>query len=215
MFFLTKHKIFKKYKEYRETGKILNQKIIDRYVDREILSLSGKYLGLIKKGVFIFDDESDTVSLMDFAINECRINGKKAVGLYKEKVRIDNAIEAEILNGLIKSITSLFKIVIVKRGEKKLILADVLNNIDPIEIIDIGFSQTAIPGTLIFLRIIPFADFDISGGIGFPFHGISEEILLKEYRQITKRVKSSEESIKRYVAFFKLYKRYGLQIGFL
>jgi len=215
MFFLTKHKILKKYKEYRETGKILNQKIIDRYVDREILSLSGKYLGLIKKGVCIFNDESDTVSLMDFAINECRINGKKAVELYNEKVRIDNAIEAEILNGLIKSFTSLFKIVTIKRGEKKLILDDVLNNIDPIELIDIGFSQTAIPGALIFLRIIPFADINISGGIGFLFHGISEEILLKEYRQIAKRVKSSEESLKRYVAFFKLYKRYGLQIGFL
>jgi hypothetical protein len=51
MFFFTKNKIIKKYKSYREVGKELNQKIIDRYVGRDIFLLSGKYLGLIKKGI--------------------------------------------------------------------------------------------------------------------------------------------------------------------
>ena len=119
MFFFTKNKDIKKYKSYREVGKELNQKIIDRYVGREIILLSGKYLGLVKKDALMFDNESETVALMDFAINECRINGKTAVELYKEKVRVDNDIETEILNALIKSHTSLFKITSVKRSEKK------------------------------------------------------------------------------------------------
>jgi hypothetical protein len=122
MFFFTKNKILKKYKNYREVGKELNQKIIDRYVGREVFLLSGKYLGLVKKDALMFDNESETVALMDFSINECRINGKTAVELYKEKVKVDNDIETEILDGLISSYTS------------------------SIEIIDIGFSQTAAPG---------------------------------------------------------------------
>ena len=216
MFFFIKNKTLKKYKKYREVGKEINHKIIDRYVDREIISLSGKFLGLIKKGVFIFDNESDTFTLIDFSINECRINGKTAVELYKDKVRVDNDIEIEILDGLIKSYTSLFKITDVKRSEKKLILVDVLkNNDNPIEIIDIGFSQSAAMGLLFFTRLVPLGDFNITGGFGFPFHVTSEEILLKEYKQIAKRIKSSEESITRYVAFFKLYKRYGSKIDFL
>ena len=216
MFFFTKNKILKKYKNYREVGKELNQKIIDRYVGREVFLLSGKYLGLVKKDALMFDNESETVALMDFSINECRINGKTAVELYKEKVRVDNDIETEILDGLINSYTSLFKITNIKRSEKKLILADLLkNNDNPIEIIDIGFSQTAASDFLIFLRIVPFADFNITGGFGFPFDEDLEEELLKEYKHIAKRVKSSDESIKRYVAFFKLHKRHGIETDFL
>jgi hypothetical protein len=65
------------------------------------------------------------------------------------------------------------------------------------------------------MRLVPLADFNITGGFGFTFNEGSEEILLKEYKQITKRVKSLDESIKRYVAFFKLYKKYGVETGFL
>ena len=216
MFFFTKNKIIKKYKNYREVGKELNQKIIDRYVGREIFLLSGKYLGLIKKDTLIFDNESETIALMDFALNECRISGKTAVELYREKVRVDNDIETEILDGLINSYTSLFRITDIKRSEKKLILADLLkNNDNPVELIDIGFSQTAVPGFLIFLRLVPLPDFNIIGGFGFSFHGDAEEVLLKEYLQIARRVKSSETSIKRYVAFFNLFKRHGLATGYL
>jgi hypothetical protein len=209
MFFFTKNKILKKYKSYRKVGKILNIKIIDRYVGREIILLSGKYLFLVKKDALMFDNESETITLMDFAINECHINGKNAVKLYKEKVMVDNDIETEILAGLINSYTSLFKITNVNISEKKLILADILNNNDDkIEIIDIGFSQTAAPGLLVFMRMVKIVDFNITSCISFPFNEESEEILLKEYKQISKRIKSSDESIKRYVAFFKLYKRH-------
>lgn len=216
MFFFTKNKTVKKYKNYRAVGKELNDKIIERYMSREIVLLSGKYLGIVRKDNLIFDNESESVALMDFIINECRINGKTTVELYKEKVKVDNDIEKEILDSLIKSYTSLFKITHVNRSEKKLMLADVLKNSDnPIEIIDIGFSQTASIGLLFFMRLVPLADFNITGGFGFAFKEESEEILLKEYKQIAKRVKSSDESIKRYVAFFKLYKKYGMETGFL
>jgi hypothetical protein len=144
MFFFTKNKTVKKYKNYRAVGKELNDKIIERYMSREIVLLSGKYLGIVRKDNLIFDNESESVALMDFIINECRINSKTTVELYKEKVKVDKDIETEILDGLINSYTSLFKITHVNRSEKKLILADVLKNSDnPIEIIDIGFSQTA------------------------------------------------------------------------
>ena len=216
MFFFTKNKTLKKYKSYRAVGKELNDKIIERYMSREIVLLSGKYLGIIRKDNLIFDNESESVALMDFVINECRINNKTTVELYKEKVTVDNDIENEILDGLINSYTSLFKITCINRSEKKLILADVLkNNDNPIEIIDIGSSQTAAPGLLIFTRLVPLPDFNITGGFGFPFKEESEEILLKEYKQITKRVRSSDESIKRYVAFFKLFKRHGIETDFL
>jgi len=79
MLFLTKYNTLRKYKKYREVGKALNHKIIDCFVDRDTIILSGKYLGLVslvKKNTLIFDNESETAALMDFAINEININGQ-------------------------------------------------------------------------------------------------------------------------------------------
>jgi hypothetical protein len=219
MFFLTKHKTLSKYKKYRDVGKVLNHKIIDRFVGRDIILLSGKYLGLVslvKQNALIFDNESETAALMDFAINEYQINGNNAVHLYRDKVVLENNIERKILDALLKSYTSLFKITNIKRQLNTLILTDLLNiNCEPIEIIDIGFSQTAVAGFLMFLRIVPFPDFNITGGFGFAFKDDLEEYLIKEYKHLAKRVKSSSESIKRYVVFFKLYRRHGLETGFM
>ena len=208
MIFLRKDRTISKYRKYREVGKALNHKIIDRYINKEIILQSGKLLYLIKRDTLITDDESDITALMDFAINEYQINGKKAVQLYKDKVMLENDIEKEILDALINSYTSLFKIADVKQKDSKLILVDLLNkNKDTIEIIDIGFSQTASPGLLLFLRIVPLADFNVTGGFGFAFNGDLEEYLLNEYKHFVKCVKSPSESIKRYVAFFKLCKQ--------
>jgi hypothetical protein len=218
MFNQTKNEILSTYKKYREAVMVLNKKIINKYIDRQTYLISGKYLGLVslvKKDTLIFDNESETAALMDFAINEYQINGKKAVELYNENIMTENDIEIDILNGLLKSYTSFFKINDISQKESKIILTDLLNkSIDPIQIIDIGFSQTALPGLLIFLRIVPFDDFNISGGIAFAFHSDLEEYLLKEYRHIAKRVKSSNESLKKYVAFFKLNRRYGIGTEF-
>lgn len=216
MFFLTKYKTLRKYKKYREIGKELNHKIIDRFIDRDIMLKSGKYLGLVKRDALIFNSELESTALMDFAINEFETNGKNAVQLYKEKVMLENDIEGEILDALLKSYTTFCKITDIKRKRNTLILTDLLNiNCEPIEIIDIGFSQTAAAGFLMFLRVVPFDDFKMTGGIGFIFYGDLEEYLIKEYRHMAKLVKSSNDSIKRYVAFNKLYRRHGIEILFM
>jgi hypothetical protein len=214
MLFFNRNRTITKYQEYRETGKALNHKIIDRFVDRVIMLSSGKYLGLVghgKRKTLIFDNESESAGLMDFCINEYNIDGKNAAQLYKENEQLDD-IEAEILDALVKSYTSLFKVIDVKEEDNKLILVDLLNkNCNPIEIIDIGLSLTAPVGLLIFLRLVPLADFNISGGFGFGFNGDLEDFLLKEYKLRANNVKSSSESLKRYVAFFKLNRRYGIE----
>jgi hypothetical protein len=215
MVFLKKYRITSKYKKYREVGKALNHKIIDRFIDRDIMMKSGKYLGLVKRDSLIFNSESESNALMDFAINEFETNCKNAVQLYKDKVILENDIEGEILDALLNSYTTLCKITDVKRKHNTLILTDLLNtNCEPIEIIDIGFSQTAVAGFLMFLRVVPFDNFKMTGGIGFIFYDELEEYLIKEYKYLSKLVKSSSESIKRYVAFFKLNRRHGIEVLF-
>ena len=122
MIFFNKNITIAKYEKYREVGKALNQKIINRFVDRVIMLSSGKYLGLVgigKRNTLIFDNESETAALMDFAINEYNIDGKNAAQLYKENELFDD-IEAEILGAMAKSYTSLFKITDIKDDDNKL-----------------------------------------------------------------------------------------------
>lgn len=218
MFFLTKNNTLSKYKKYREVGKALNHKIIDHFISLEIMLLSGKYLSLVslvKKNALIFNNESETAALMDFAINEYKINGNSAVQLYKDSIMLKNQFEGDILEASLKSYTSLFKLTNIISQKNTLILSDLLNiNCEQIELIDIGLSQTATASFLIFLRIVPFADFNMSGGFGFAFNNDLAEHLIKEYKHVAKRVKSSSESLKRHVAFFKLYRRYGVEIDF-
>lgn len=129
MFFLTNHNTLSKYKKYREVGKALNHKIIDCFVDRDTIILSGKYLGLVslvKKNALIFDNESETAALMDFAINEYKINGNSAVQLYKDKGIFENKIEKDILEASLNSYTSLFKLTNIISQKNTLILTDLI-----------------------------------------------------------------------------------------
>lgn len=216
MFFFKDRDIISKYKKYREVGKILNQKILDRFINREVYLKSGKYLGIVKRGTLVFNNELESVALMDFAINEFHVKGKNAAMLYREKAVMENHIEMEILDALIESSTSLYKVTDVNRQNKRINLYDVINdNVSSIEIIDIGLSQTVNPGSLFFTRIVPLADFNMTGGCGFSFFDDLGEFLLKESKRLARNVKSSNESIKKYVAFFKLYKRYGREMLFL
>lgn len=215
VFSFRKYKILKRYNQYRAVGKELNNKILDRFLDRTVFLKSGKLLGLVKKDIFIIDRELEQYALMDFAINEYRTDGINAVELYKEKVTIDNPIENNILEALIQSYTSLFKIVDVRRKENTIVLGDIFNNFrEPIALYDKGFSQTAYVGQLIFIRVVTLEEFNIGSGFAFVFPGELQDYLLKQYKFMLSQVKSSSESIRKFIAFFKLYRQHGSEISF-
>lgn len=102
-----------KYKKYKEIAIALNQKMIrSSYLNQDILLKSGKLLGIVRHGTLVFDSEDETSALMEFALNE-RVKSKTVVEIYREKVGGENDIEKEILDGLISSYTSLFKVIYV------------------------------------------------------------------------------------------------------
>lgn len=194
----------------------LNQKILDRFIDKSIFLKAGKLLGIVKNNTLIFDYESESHILMDFAINEIKNGGKNAIELYLEKVKQISPIENEILLAQSNAYTSLFDIIDTHPKKNKLYLIDLLSeNNNQIELIDIGFSATATTDQFLFTRIVPYPDMNITGGIGFPFLKDEQDYILKEYRVIARRVKSSSLEIKKYVAFYKLYKRCGIETHFV
>ena len=203
--------LLKKYKTYRKISKELINKIINSCLDHDILMRSGILLNIVKEGTFVFDSENEADVLMDFALNEYKVNNKNTIKIYKEKILWRNEIEKDILHAFLSSYTSLFKIVSIDKAENTFLLSDILNKKDNIKIIDTGLSQSAIPGLLLFMRLVPFKDFNMTSGIAFGFPGNSEKYLVKMYKKMSKMLKSYSDPIKRFLSFHELNKIAGLK----
>ncbi|RLB12747.1 MAG: hypothetical protein DRG39_01085 [Deltaproteobacteria bacterium] len=206
--------IIKKYKKYRKTGRELMKKIIDVCLDHDVLLESAKLLGIAPNDIVVFENMNEINVLMDFALNEYKVNNKNAIQIYRETIGYKNEIEKDILDTLLLSYTSLFKIISIFEAENTLILNDILNKRDNIKLIDIALSKTAIPGLLMFIRLVPFKDFNITSGISFVFSGDLEAYLLRRYKKLSKKIKSDSESIKRFVSFFKLNRTDSIEVRY-
>jgi len=205
-----------KYKKYRKVGMKLNHRIMDKCLDRDTLRKSAKLLGIIQKGTFVFDNEDETSVLMDFALNDYRFINKNVVERYREKFGWKNEIEKDIFDALSASYTSLFNITSISRLENTLILSDLLNKKDDIKLIDIAFSNTIIhSGYLLFTRLLPFKDFNMTSGVTFVFPPYKENHLIREYKKKTKKIKSDNDTIKRFIAFYKLNKTLGIDVAYI
>jgi hypothetical protein len=184
-------------------------------LDRDVLIKSARLLGIARGETLIFESEEETNVLMDFALHDYRFNKQNTIEIYREKIGSENEVEKEILDAFISSYTSLFKIISISEDENSLILSDLLNEKDNIKLIDIALSITATPGLLVFIRLIPFKDFNMSTGISFAFPSNSENYLLRRYKILSKKVKSGSDSIRRFVSFYKLSKTQGIEVRYL
>ena len=148
--------------------------------------------------------------VMDFCLFEYQINGKNLWQRYQEEVAAPSEIEAEIIQASLLAYSSLFTILETDPEHGSVTLLDLFNDGKEIKIIDINLSETAEDGFIIFTRIIPFADFNMTSGIFCVFPENAERSLLKKIKIMMKKVKSEMESVKRFVAIFKLNKKIGL-----
>lgn len=208
-----KHQKFliNEYKQYRKIGKDFTQRILEKFTDEQSLLGVGKLMGIVQGKTFVFDLEEEVSCLMDFSLFEYKVKGKSILQRYKEENPDLNEKEAKLLEAQLLAYTSLFKIIETEPRLGSITLADLLNDDQEIKVLNINLSRTARAGLLIFTRIIPFPDFNMSSGIYFAFPENSERALLKRYKIMRNKVKSNSESAQRFIAFFKLNRKEGLE----
>jgi len=206
-----------RYRRYREVGQGLNTKILRECTDREAILESAQLLGIERDGdAILYDAESHTNVHYEFLLNEYRQNGQTAVEQYYEQERWESDVEHTILEALLEAETSLFKVTAVDGSDKHLIVTDLLSDDDnELRVTDVNLSETAEPGTLLFFRLVSYDEFNMTSGVSFPFPADEEDRLLGEYEHRADRVDSQPESIQRFVAFFELYRDYGIHIQYL
>jgi len=206
-----------RYRRYRGVGQELNTKILRECTDREAILESAQLLGIELDGdAILYDAEPHTNVHYEFLLNEYSQNGQTAVERYHKQERWESDVEHTILEALLEAETSLFKAIAVDDTGKHLIVTDLLSDDDnELRVTDVNLSETAEPGTLFFFRLVSYDEFNMTSGVSFPFPTDEEDRLLGEYEHRADRVDSQPESIQRFVAFFDLYRDYGIHIQYL
>ena len=95
-----------------------------------------------------------------------------------------------------------------------MLLRDLLNDRDDVSLTDINLSRTAVPGFLLFLRVVPLRDFNITSGFMFAFRGQLESRLLAGYKRPAKKSEPRDDAQRRFVHFLKAYRAHGIETRF-
>ncbi|MFP9193718.1 hypothetical protein ACLI4Q_19035 [Natrialbaceae archaeon A-CW1-1] len=206
-----------RYRRYRKVGRELNSKILSQCTDREAILESARILGIERDDdAILYEAEPDMTVHYEFVLNEYRQNGQTAVEKYYTQERWETETERTILEALLGGETSLFKITAIDEADKHLIVTDLLKDDDnEIGVTDINLCETAEPGVLLFFRLVPYDEFNMTSGVSFPFLADEEDRLLHEYEHRTDHIDSQPESVQRFVEFFDLYRDIGIHIQYL
>lgn len=196
------------YNQYRsEEVRLVNEKIF-KTLDKAILINAARILEMVdEKDNIMFTDENQMGALMDFAIHEMRIDGQNAVDRYIEKYSAENEMEEKVLNALKSSYTSLFRVVNISQEKNMLFLKNLLKETRNTRLTDIALSKSSEPGLLLFTRVLPFPELNMTSGASFIFEEDLEIRLTSVYKRAMQEVSENAEASK-YMVFYRLHKEY-------
>jgi hypothetical protein len=119
-----------------------------------------------------------------------------------------------MLEALITSSTSLFKVSAVAPSEGTLLLADVLHGGLPLPLIDLNFSRSVVPGVRLFFRPVQLGAITMTSGICLAFPGPIEHALRKQEQQLSRPLRNKSAAVRRFVACFRLSRKQGLDVRY-
>lgn len=158
--------LFERYQQFREAGRNLNLTLA-KQLPKPAVQECGKKLGLFKAGTLILNNEDEIAILFDYAFFHHRRAGKNLIERYFENTPpAAGAIEALLLQAMLKSYYSLFRMEEIRPGRGAL-LRDLLTD-ETLEMMDKGLGDTGSPGVILAGRILPLADFNMSSGTVIP-----------------------------------------------
>jgi hypothetical protein len=202
------------YQSYRSVGKELMTTVMQQSLSKDALDRAAKALGIVEQGVLMFESEEEMAVLFDFALHDVRTGGKTAVEQYRDTTGVTSPIEAELLAAHASAATSLFRVIATNPAHNTLVLRDLLRRGQDVQLTDVNLSHTAIPGLLLFLRVVTVKEFATTSGVMFAFPGSLERRLLADYHRLVKKGAAAADARGRFVHFFKAYQAHGLGTRF-
>jgi hypothetical protein len=210
------------YQRLRNAGRALHGKIL-AVVPRSVIVSTAIELGLWKKGMLVAG-EDDTDVMAERMIYDKRWDGKGALehfeGTVGESAWSDD--ERRFGRAMKTARVSLFRIVGARVG-RHIVLADRLAavrdggaTVPPIELVDRGLSETALPGALLATRVLDAGDFSMTSGVGFPFPAEHEAAIIRYLREREPgfRMKRLDMPGDYSLYFYRLHRRFGIGVTY-
>src|SRR3989304_2643233 len=167
------------YQRLRPIRLRLNNELVRR-LSRDVLKDGAKRIGILRGGRFVFDNEDETSVLMDYCIYAVYREGRNAVEQYLCNCPPDpESDEMACLRAMQHATYALVAVLRVDPG-----VGCHVRNLFTEEtrlLVDIGFSETAQPGTLMATRILDYGDFVTTSGAALPL-GILDNGALDEWQ---------------------------------
>ena len=202
------------YKKIRNSTKDLAYKILNSKKDnRDEMIYAGKLLDFWDGQAMIFDTEEESDVLMDFLIYERDRGGNKLIdNFYSSDVQL-NEIEEEILEGMVNYHSSLFEVQEINSDSCILTLIDLFDgNYKEYKLMDLGFSQTAKVGLVIYSRLIPVRRINMTSGVSFGFDLPAKDKILSNVSFLRFKRKGNLNSTDLFVLALKKSKQYGINL---
>jgi hypothetical protein len=156
------------YNRLRQVRFDLNSTLVET-LDKRAIDEGASKLGLLRRGMLVFESEEEMPALMDYCIHNFRDGGRNAARKYlEESPPPPGSEERAVLTAMLKSYYSLFQVLDVARGVG-VTVQDLLRG-DTAFLADIGFGGTAEKGAMLAARVIPMEGFLMTSGASLPVH---------------------------------------------
>lgn len=202
-----------KYISYRKRLVEIHMQILNEFVSGEDYLRSASILGILNKNNKVtIESTSENDALYDFNIYGNIRSGSNALSEYISKYPPSNKEDEELLIGMKTSDVGLYEIADHNQENGIIMLRDIMNNSEPIKLIDIGMSENLNPNIFLFTRLIRLDEFSMTSGLTFAFSIDHRNYLIKKSHKMIKKVTGFDESVARFITFFMLNRLSSLPV---
>jgi hypothetical protein len=140
-----------RYKHLRQVGTRLNTRLV-KTLSRDEMDQGARELGLLHQGVMVFDSEDEMSVLMDYCLHDVRRGGRNAIERFLEATPPPPGSDERIILEALRD--ARYTLVAVERTEPGVgVHVDDLFFEEPLFLMDVGFSNTAVPGAVLATRL--------------------------------------------------------------
>jgi hypothetical protein len=168
------------YQRLRPIRLRLNDELVGR-LSRDVLNVGGQRLGILRRGIFVFNSEDESCVLMDYCIYNVYRNGRNAIDQYLcDSPPPPDSDEMACLRAMQRATYAMVAVLRIEPG-----VGCHVRNLYTDEmrlLVDLGLSQTAKPGAVLATRLLDFGDFVATGGAALPL-GVLDSDGLEEFQQ--------------------------------
>jgi hypothetical protein len=205
----TENPQLEQYQQLRKIGLFLSQELPKKYALQDAIPRIIRLFGIGQGRNIILESEEEFNFIIDFYLHEYEEHNQTPLERYRADTPQADELTVSYLDAAKASYTSLFQIIEIDSEHGNLTVKDLLNPPAILTVLNVNLSRTAMPGLVIFSRLLPYAEFNAFSGM-FAAFATEERALLKRYKVMKNRIKSDRESVQRFVALFKLNRTLGV-----